>query len=149
MSRYSTVIRSLSLLLGAPLVFASGAQAADAAKPAAAAPVASTANHTMWDLTDLYATPKAWDESYARVKAATDNLGSYKGTLGNSAQALAKALVAISDLNREAARLYTYASLDSDQDLRNGANLERNQQAQSLGTKLSESTAWVAPEILA
>ena len=139
MSRYSTPVRFLSLLiLGAPFAFAQ----------TAAAPVASTANHTMWDLSDLYATPKAWDESYARTKAAADKLGSYKGTLGKSAADLAKALVAISDLNREVTRLYTYASLASDQDLRNGANLERNQQAQGLGTKLSESTAWVAPEIL-
>jgi oligoendopeptidase F len=139
-------------LLAAPFAIAPPAPAADAAAPAAApaaaAPVASTADHTMWDLTDLYATPKAWDESFARTKAAAEKLGSYKGTLGKSAQDLAKALVAISDVNREATRLYTYASLDSDQDLRNGAKLERNQQAQSLGTKLSESTAWLAPEIL-
>jgi oligoendopeptidase F len=148
MSRYAAVVRLLSLsLLGAPLAIAPPARAADAA-PAAAAPVASTGDHTMWDLTDLYPTPKAWDESYARTKAVADKLGAYKGTLGRSAASLAKALVSISDLNREASRLYTYASLASDQDLRNGANLERNQQAQSLGTKLSESTAWVAPEIL-
>lgn len=148
MSRYSAFVRILSLaLLGAPLAAASPARSADAA-PAAAAPVASTSDHTMWDLTDLYATPKAWDESYARTKAAAGQLGAYKGTLGKSAQDLAKALVAISDLNREAARLYTYASLASDQDLRNGPNLERNQQAQALGTQLAESTAWVAPEIL-
>ena len=144
MSRYSSSVRLLSLLLlGLPLAAAPPARAADAA-----APVASISDHTMWDLTDLYATSAAWDASYAKTKAAADKLGAYKGTLGKSAASLAKALVAISDLNREATRLYTYASLASDQDLRVGANLERNQQAQSLGTKLSESTAWVAPDIL-
>ena len=61
---------------------------------------------------------------------------------------MSKALVAISDLNREAARLYVYASLASDQDLRVSANLERSQQARSLITQLAENTAWVAPEIL-
>ncbi len=145
MSRYSSFVRLLSLLLlSAPFALAQTARAADAP----AAPVGSISDHTMWDLTDLYATPKAWDESFARTKAAADALNAYKGTLGQSAAQLAKALVAISDVNRETTRLYTYASLDSDQDLHNGAKLERNQQAQSLGTKLSESTAWVAPEIL-
>jgi oligoendopeptidase F len=149
MSRYSSPVRLLSLLLlGAALAIVAPALAAAADAPAAVAPVASISDHTMWDLTDLYATAKAWDESYARTRAAADQLGAYKGTLGKSAGALAKALVAISDANREAARLATYASLASDQDLRVGANLERNQQAQSLGTRLAESTAWVAPEIL-
>src|ERR1700688_3492286 len=118
-------------------------QAEDAPPPAmAAAPVSD------WDLTDIYATPQAWDDSYAKTRAAADKLGSYKGTLGKSADAMFKALVAISDLNREATRLGTYASLLSDHDLRVAANLERFQQAQALGTRLGESTSWVAPEIL-
>ncbi len=149
MSRYSGLVRLLSLfLLGAPFAVAQPARAAEAAAPAAGAPIASISDHTMWDLADLYPTPKAWDESYARTKAAADKLVSYKGTLGKSAAALASALVAISDVNREASRLATYASLASDQDLRVGTNLERNQQAQALGTHVAESTAWVAPEIL-
>lgn len=68
--------------------------------------------------------------------------------MGGSADALLKALVAISDLNREATRLAVYAGLASDQDLRVSANLERYQQAQALGTHLAKSTSWVAPEIL-
>ena len=119
------------------------ARAADAPAPAAvAAPAAD------WDLTDLYATPQAWDDSYARTRAAADKLGAYKGTLGKSADALLKALVAISDLSREVNRLTTYASLTSDHDLRVAANLERYQQAQALNTHLNESTSWVAPQIL-
>ena len=102
----------------------------------------------MWDLTDLYASPKAWDESYTRTSAAAGKLNAYKGTLGKSATALLEALVAISDLNREATRLAVYASLASDQDLRVSANLERYQQAQTLGTHLNESTSWVAPELI-
>jgi oligoendopeptidase F len=144
MFRNSLLVSSLALgLVAASFADAPAARAADATTP-----VGSIANHTMWDLTDLYATTAAWDASYTRTKAAADKLGEFKGTLGKSAADLAKALVAISDLNKEATRLATYASLSSDQDLRNGPNLERNQQAQALGTKLAESTAWLAPEIL-
>ena len=144
MFRNSLLVSSLALgLVAASFADAPAARAADATTP-----VGSIANHTMWDLTDLYATNAAWDASYAKTKAAADKLGEFKGTLGKSAADLAKALVAISDLNKEATRLATYASLSSDQDLRNGPNLERTQQAQALGTKLAENTAWLAPEIL-
>ena len=113
--------------------------------PAQAAPAAPGTN---WDLTDLYATPKAWDESYARTRAAIGQLGAYRDTLGQSDAAMLKALLAISDLKREMNRLTAYASLNSDQDLRVAANLERYQQAQALNTQLKESTSWVAPELL-
>ena len=145
MFRNSVLVSSLALwLVAAALADAPAARAADAATP-----VGSVADHTMWDLTDLYATNAAWDASYAKTKAAADKLGEFKGTLGKSAADLAKALVTISDLNKEASRLATYASLSSDQDVRNGPNLERKQQAQALFTRLSETTAWLAPEILA
>jgi len=101
-----------------------------------------------WDLTDLYATPQAWSDSLARMRTAIDKLPALKGTLGSSATSLFKALDQISSLNREMIRLFTYASLKSDEDLREGANLERKQQAQALATQLSEQTAWVAPELL-
>ncbi len=114
----------------------------------APAPAAAAAPAVDWDLTDLYATPKAWDDSYAKTRTAAEKLAAYKGTLGKSAAAMAKALVAISDLNREMNRLTTYASLTSDHDLRVAANLERYQQAQALNTRLNESTSWVAPEIV-
>jgi len=114
----------------------------------APAPAAAAAPAVDWDLTDLYATPQAWTDSYAKTRAAAEKLAAYKGTLGKSADAMAKALVAISDLNREVNRLTTYASLTSDHDLRVAANLERYQQAQALNTHLNESTSWVAPEIV-
>jgi oligoendopeptidase F len=148
MFRNSVMVSSLALWSLAASFAIAPAHAADAAAPSAVTPVGTIADHTMWDLTDLYATPQAWDASYAKTKAAADKLGEFKGTLGKSAADLARALVTISDLNKEATRLITFASLSSDQDLRVGANLERNQQAQALFTKLSENTAWLAPEIL-
>ena len=109
---------------------------------------ASAAANTDWDLTDLYPTLKDWQDSYARTQAAADKLGSYRGSLGNSPDAMLKALIAVSDLNRESGRLYVYSSLASDQDVRVSSNLERNQQSRALLTRLAEKTAWMAPELL-
>ena len=138
-------MRRLHLLVCAATLVALGLLPINPRTASAAEAAAAAAG---WDLSDLYPSSKAWDESYARTRAAADRLSVYKGTLGKSPAALLKALVAISNLNRESTRLAVYASLASDDDLRVSANLERYQQAQALGTHLAETTAWVAPEIL-
>jgi oligoendopeptidase F len=102
-----------------------------------------------WDLSDLYATPQAWSDSYQRTRAAVALLDRYKGTLGNGAEAMYTGLVAISDARRELSRLFSYAAMLSDEDLRVAPNGERRQQARSLYTQFSEKTSWVAPEVQA
>jgi oligoendopeptidase F len=117
---------------------------------AATAPVAATAApESMWDLTDLYATPEAWSGAFTRAKAAAAALASYKGTLGGGATAMLSALNAISAVQHESARLAVYASLKADEDLRVARDQERRQQSQSLATLLAENTSWLAPEIIA
>jgi oligoendopeptidase F len=102
----------------------------------------------LWNLADLYASPKAWAAEYVRIKAAATALDSYKGTLGSGAPALLKALDAISRVSKETARLHTYAGLKADEDLSVAKDQERRQQAGALYTLLGEKTAWLAPEIL-
>ena len=102
----------------------------------------------MWDLSELYPTPAVFDQALARTRAAADKFESYRGTLGKSADSMFSALDAMSAANREAQRLFVYASLKSDEDVRISANIERKQLAQALGTELGEKTAWVAPEIV-
>jgi oligoendopeptidase F len=112
-----------------------------------AAPAQSSAATAQWDLRDLYPTPAAWNESYERSGRAVSALARYRGTLG-SAEGLLAALTAVSDARREILRLYTYAALRADEDLRVAANGERRQRAQTLFTQFSEAIAWLAPEIL-
>src|SRR5579863_5898576 len=116
------------------LVLSPAAHAGEA--PAPAVPL-------MWDLTDLYPTPEAWSAAYEKIKADTNRLESFRGTLGNGPEALYTGLDAIWNVNREASRLMVYAELKGDEDLRVAANQERRQQAESLGTLIGEKTAWV------
>jgi len=104
--------------------------------------------NTTWDLSDLYPSLKDWEDSYTRTQASINKLEDYKGTLGSSADAMLKALMAVSDMDRESSRLYVYTSLASDEDVRVSANLERNQRARALLTLFSEKTAWIGPEVL-
>jgi len=121
-------------LLAAPLL------SAQASQPAAAA--------AQWDLTDLYPTPQAWRAELERVREAAARLSSYKGTLESSSTGMLRGLDAISRVRRDYLRVAVYASLNADTDIRVAANQESEQQTQSLGTLISEQTAWLAPEII-
>ena len=118
------------------------------ALPAWAQAPADGAGAAAWDLTDLYPSDAAWDAARTKALAAIPGLTRYKGTLGTSADALAAALIAQSDLGREVSRIFTYISLKSDADLRVAANQERQAQAIDLYTALGEATSWVTPELL-
>ncbi len=114
----------------------------------AATPPRETTGIAMWDLTDLYQTPQAWTAEYDRVKEEAQHLDTYRDTLGASAEQMRRALDAIAAVNKEASRLYSYASLKADEDVTEARNQERKQQAGALNTLIGEKTAWVAPEVL-
>jgi len=139
-------IAALMLGVSAATAFAASKPSPVETAPAAAAPVDPA---YMWDLSDLYASPEAWNAERDRVKAATDRLDRFKGTLGKSAKDMLAALDAMSAVQRADARLAAYAGLKADEDVRIAANQERQQLAASLQTQLGEKTSWVTPEILA
>jgi oligoendopeptidase F len=107
-----------------------------------------TADAAMWDLTEIYPNLAAWDAARREALAAVPGLTAYKGRLGESAAVMAEALVAQSDLTRTISRIFVYASLSADEDLRNSAAQERLSQARDLYTALGEAISWTAPELL-
>ena len=127
---------------------ASALATAALAMPAWAQPVADGAAAAQWDLTDLYPSDAAWDAARKELLAAIPSLAARKGKLGQSADLVAAQLSAQSDLGRTASRIYTYASLKADADLRVSANQEREALARDMFTAFGEATAWVTPEIL-
>ena len=100
-----------------------------------------------WQLSDLYATPAAWDSAGVDLRQRIDALEGLRNHLGQGTGALRETLVTISDTQRAMGRLYVYASLGSDEDLREPRAQERKQQALALWTRLGEKTAWLAPAI--
>ena len=134
------------------LLTAAGALALTAAAPeafaAAAAPAAGAPPET-WVLTDLYASPQAWTAERDAVLKALPVLAGFKGRLGTDAATLRAALQAMSDVQRKAARLNTYAGLIADSDTSVAAAQERRQLAIALLGQLSEATAYIQPEVLA
>jgi oligoendopeptidase F len=120
------------------LALASSAAAADAPATGGAA----------WDLADLYPNDAAWETERAALAARLPQIAAYRGKLGESAATLKAALQLQSDIALKVSRLYTYASLKRDEDLRVSANQERSQKATDLYTAFGEAGSWMGPELL-
>jgi len=125
-------------MLGTLALASGAASAADTGASAAA-----------WDLTDLYPTDAAWEAERAAVAARLPEIAGFKGKLGQGAGTLRQVLQLQSDLGLKVSRLYTYASLKADEDLRVAPNQERRQKATDLYTAYGEAGSWMNPELLA
>lgn len=102
-----------------------------------------------WNLTDLYSSFEAWDAERQRLNQEIPTIAEFENKLGDSAQSLLKAFDAISAINKEGARVFIYASLGGDEDLRNAEGQEKLGLARSMFASLGQQTAFIAPEILA
>jgi oligoendopeptidase F len=101
-----------------------------------------------WDLTEIYASEEEWNTAREEVLAEMENIIAYRGTLGDSAEQLHSALALISDTSRKGARVFAYASLKADEDLRETKYQERRQLAQAMFAQFGEATSWIQPEVL-
>ena len=99
-----------------------------------------------WNLKDLYSSDESWNVSMQKAVAQFDKILSYKGKLANSAQLLA-CLEFQSDLSKEFDRLYSYASMQSDQDTRKSKPLGMRQQLEQYMTDFSSKGSFIEPEI--
>lgn len=118
-----------------------------AAETAGASGVAEPA--TVWDLTDLFASPEAWTAERDRVAAALPGLGAYAGTLGQGPEQLQAFLDAYDGLAKDLSRLGVYASLKAHEDLRDATNLQRRTLSSQLGNAFNRITSFYEPEVLA
>lgn len=116
----------------------------------AAAPVLTQEanDRYVWDLTEIYPDLEAWDDARTNVLNQLDTIETHRGRLRESPDALFNALALVSDITKEALRVYVYASLESDENLRATAPQERNQSAEIMYSRLGETTAWIRPEIV-
>lgn len=102
-----------------------------------------------WNLTDLYPTLEAWSAARDEVMADFEKIDSLRGTLGESADSLYQAYRLVSDTYKKAGRVYVYASLNADEDLRESETQERRQLGDIMFARFGEVTAWMQPELIA
>jgi oligoendopeptidase F len=103
-------------------------------------------SHT-WNLQDLYASDQDWQTAKQKTVAEFARIATYKGKL-TSAKSLFECLKTTSDLGKELARLYSYASMKSDQDTRDAGYTAMKQEMSQVLTTFQTSAAFIEPEIL-
>jgi oligoendopeptidase F len=101
-----------------------------------------------WDLTELFPTVEAWDQARQEVLAEFEKIEARRGTLGDSAESLYEAYRHVSDTLKKGGRVFVYASLNGDEDLRDGETQSRRQLAQIMFSQFNEATAWMQPELM-
>ncbi len=119
------------------------------AVPATALERAEIPQPLTWNLADLFASEADWVKAKDQLAAQIAALPASKGHLGDSAEALWKALAANSAAELALTRLYVYASASSDEDTRAARPRELKQAAQRLAVELGTAVSWVRPELLA
>ena len=102
-----------------------------------------------WKLEDLYETDQAWNQAKEKLVARFDEVEKYKGRLAESASELLACLEFNSDISKEFGRLFSYASMKSDEDLSDSKYLAMKQEMQQLGTDYSSKSSFITPEIAA
>ncbi len=102
----------------------------------------------IWDLSEIYPSDTAWDKARIKTLEEIAKLEKRKGNLGDSANSLYTTLQMVSDITRSASRVYAYASMKNDEDLRVTETQEQNQLGGILFARFGEATAWIQPEIL-
>ncbi|MFA5160867.1 MAG: oligoendopeptidase F [Elusimicrobiales bacterium] len=102
-----------------------------------------------WNTADLYPSEDAWSAAAKDLAARIPKMADFQGKLGVSADGFYAALSAMMDLDRDLSRLYTYASMRSDEDTRVSKTLEMKETAKSLSVQYSAAVSYLRPEILA
>jgi oligoendopeptidase F len=131
------------LRIAAPLA------AALSATPATARERAEIPEKYTWNLADLFPTEAAWRAARDELKGRVPKVAEHRGHLGDSADALFRALDAMYDARLLLERVHVYASLRSDQDTREARPREMKQEAQQLAVDFDAATSWFRPELLA
>ncbi|GAA4513249.1 oligoendopeptidase F [Sphingobacterium thermophilum] len=102
-----------------------------------------------WNLEDIYKTDDVWKAEKERIQEAMQQMGKYKGKLTQSAATLLEALELNTSLAKEMTRLFSYASMKSDQDTRVTKYAGMKQELQQVFAQYSALTSYLEPELLA
>jgi oligoendopeptidase F len=108
---------------------------------------AEVAPEDSWNLSRLYPEDGAWEEDFARFKEITQKIPSLKGTLGESADSLAKAMGLLNEVRQLEERLGYYAHLRLAEDQTENANQDRYGRLVKVASEADSLASFVAPEI--
>ena len=101
-----------------------------------------------WDLSKVYASKEDWERDLTAMKDRVKDMGGFKGKLKGSNSVIAECLHSMDDVSRSMGKLYTYAHLRHDEDVRDPVNLDRYERCKKLLVELGTETSFFEPELL-
>jgi oligoendopeptidase F len=101
-----------------------------------------------WDLGKMYASSEKWEEHHKQLVPLVEEFAAKKGSVGQSAKSLLAALKLRDEISIELEKLYAFAALKRDEDMRVPDAQARYQIAQTLALKWDEDSSWFQPELL-
>lgn len=102
-----------------------------------------------WKLEDLYPSTEAWNAAKTNVVAEFSKISGFKDKLATSPDELYGCLKLRSDCGKELSRLYSYASMLSDQDTRESKSLSMKQEMDQTYVDLMARASFIEAEIAA
>lgn len=102
-----------------------------------------------WDVSDLYESDPKWEESFAKTEGMLEEYTKYKGNIHKSGRTLLECLELDVEVGTVMGRLFSYARRKRDEEIGNTTYQAMADRIQGLGTKGSNASAFIQPEILA
>ncbi|MBN1360346.1 MAG: oligoendopeptidase F [Sedimentisphaerales bacterium] len=100
-----------------------------------------------WKLEDLYPSDEAWEQAKNALAGRLDEILQYQGKLSEPGP-LRACLKVNSDISKTFGRLYSYASMKSDQDTRESKYLALRQAVEQVMTEYGSKASYIEPEIV-
>ena len=101
-----------------------------------------------WNLSHLYSDDKAWEAAKDKIVSEMPEIERFKGRLTKSSADLLACLDFTSKLDKDAALLFLYSSMNGDQDTRDMKYMAMQQGLKQIFTDYRTKTAFIEPELL-
>lgn len=101
-----------------------------------------------WDLSDLFTSDEAWEDTFKEVKILAEEFKSLKGTITQNAETLLASLKLQENLSRKLMNVIVYAKMKQDENTKVSAYQGLVARAEGLMAEIGEMTAFAVPEIL-
>lgn len=101
-----------------------------------------------WDLTTVFKNKEEFESYFEETKKIIEDFLKYETHVMDNADTLLEVLEADNNLSRHVEKLYTYASMTSDQDISNNTNQEQLSRVENLYELAIKNTYFIRPEIL-
>ncbi|HEY7751427.1 MAG TPA: M3 family oligoendopeptidase, partial [Ignavibacteriaceae bacterium] len=108
----------------------------------------SISENFKWNLKDIYQSDNDWEKDFKWVEENISKYSDFKNKLGQSSETLLGCLEFDDSIAIKLERMYLYAMLSKDMDMRVQKYLSMDDRIKSLHSKVSASSSFIRPEIL-